>query len=543
MRRWNGWGDDGQDYPLTGLAVEYLASLAGPGETIPDARLASVVPSVPPPRHEAHPLICDDPIERLRHARGQSLPDWIDLRSGQVNTFPDGVATPESDSDVRKLIDFATRQGLRLIPYGGGTSVVGHINPLPSAEPVVSVDLRRMAGLIELDEESQLATFGAGVTGPALESQLRPHGMTLGHFPQSFEYSTLGGWIATRSSGQQSYHYGRIEDTFAGGRLQTPVGVVELPVFPASAAGPDLRHLVLGSEGRFGIITRATMRVRPLPERERFYACFFHDWESGAAALRAIAQARLRASMLRLSDAQETETTLILSGKDQLLAWADRGLRALGYGPGRCLLIYGLTGESRAFGRQRRHLASMMRAHAGLPVGSMIGEQWRKSRFRSPYLRNTLWERGYAVDTLETAVRWSDVQATASAVKDVLHKGLVADNESVLVLCHLSHIYGDGASIYITYLFRRAADPEVTRDRWLRLKQGASETIVSLGGTISHQHGVGIDHVHYLAAEKGTLGLQSLEAARRVLDPEGIMNPGKLLGAHLNRYDIQRTKD
>ena len=534
MRRWNGWGDEEVHYPLPDSAARYLARLIGHGERSVDASLESVLATVPPTRLGSHPWLNLDPLERLLHARGQSLPDWIALRSGRIGALPDAVAYPESGEQVQALLRFARQHDVRLIPYGGGTSVVGHINPEPDSGPIVSVDMRTMSSLMDLDETSRLATFGAGVTGPHLEAQLRPYGLTLGHFPQSFEYSTLGGWIATRSSGQQSYYYGRIEDLFAGGRLESPSGAVDLPPLPASAAGPDLRHLVLGSEGRFGFITRAIVRVRPLPKHEGFYACFFHDWESGAAAVRAMAQVRLPVSMLRLSDAQETETTLALSGQDRLLPWAERGLRLLGYGPERCLLLCGVTGHRKEAERIRRRVSSMTRSHGGLPVGAMIGEQWRRSRFRSPYLRNTLWDRGYAIDTLETAVRWSSVLPTAERIKEALRDGLADVDEQVLVLCHLSHVYEDGASIYVTYLFRRAADPVETLWRWQQLKKTASKVIVAQGGTVSHQHGVGIDHIPYLAAEKGQLGLQMMEAVRRTLDPDGILNPGKLLSDHSN---------
>jgi len=530
VRRWNGWGDEKIGYPLPESAAAFLGDLIGPGQELPDAALESVVTTVPPARHPEHPLISDAPLDRLLHARGQSLPDWINLRSGLINSFPSGVAFPESEDDVQELLNYGSRNQIRIIPYGGGTSVVGHINPEPDDVPTITVDLRRMASLVDIDHNSQLATFSAGITGPQLEEQLRPHEMTLGHYPQSFEYSTLGGWIATRSSGQQSYYYGRIEDSFAGGRLLTFAGPLDLPAFPASAAGPDLRHMVLGSEGRLGILTQATMRIRPVPEKEQFYASFFHDWNSGMAAVRDMAQARLPVSMLRLSDAQETETTLVLSGQDRLLPWADRGLRLLSYGQDRCLLLYGLTGKRKEHGRQRRQISSLVRAHGGLPVGGMIGDQWRKSRFRSPYLRNTLWARGYAIDTLETAVRWSTVGPTAEAIKDTLRNGLTGESERVLVFCHLSHVYSDGASIYFTYLFRRSADPVQTLAHWQKLKEAASECIVAHGGTISHQHGVGTDHARFLVAEKGKIGLQMIESARRSLDPDCLLNPGKLLG-------------
>lgn len=529
MRRWNGWGDEEVNYPLPESAAHYLAQLIGTGEKLADASLDSVIAGMPPSRLGRHPLLNMDPLERLGHARGQSLPDWIALRSGRIGVFPDAVSYPASAEQVQALLRYATQNDVRLIPYGGGTSVVGHINPLPDSGPVISVDMRSMAGLLDLDRTSQLATFGAGVTGPDLEDQLRPHGFTLGHFPQSFEYSTLGGWIATRSSGQQSYYYGRIEDLFAGGHVETPEGAVDLLPLPASAAGPDLRHLILGSEGRYGFITQATVRVRPLPEREGFYACFFRDWESGAAAVRTMVQAGLLVSMLRLSDAQETETTLALSGRDRLLPWADQGLRLLGYGPQRCMLLYGVTGHRYQAGKTRRRLSAIARANGGLPVGGMIGEQWRKSRFRSPYLRNTLWERGYAIDTLETAIRWSSVLPTAAKIKEAIGDGLADLDERVLVFCHLSHVYENGASIYVTYLFRRAADPDETQRRWQQLKDGASKVIVAQGGTISHQHGVGADHAPYLAAEKGQLGLQLMQTIGLSLDPNGLLNPGKLI--------------
>ena len=316
MKRWNGWGDEATTYPLPDSAARYLADLVGEGLHLEDARLEQALQAVPVSALASHPLISTDPEERLRHARGQSLPDWIALRSGQIRAFPDGVAYPSSDEEVRDLLDYARKTGVKVIPYGGGTSVVGHINPLPGGAPVLTMDLSRLNRLLALDETSHLATFEAGVTGPEIENQLNARGYTLGHFPQSFEFSTLGGWIVTRSSGQQSYHYGRIEALFAGGHVETPTGAMDLPVHPASAAGPDLKQVLLGSEGRLGVVTRGTLRVRQLPEFEAFYGVFFHNWEQGAAAVREIAQAGVGVSMLRMSNAMETTTTLALSGQD-----------------------------------------------------------------------------------------------------------------------------------------------------------------------------------------------------------------------------------
>ncbi len=528
MRRWNGWGDTSVDYPLPAAAEGYLATRVGPAQRLPDASFETTLAGVPRSRLPAHDLISLDPAERLLHARGQSLPDWIALRAGRAGPFPDGVAQPATAAEVRALLTYAARQGVRVIPYGGGTSVVGHINPIAGPQPVLTIDMGRLNRLVGLDETSRLATFEAGITGPAIERALGDRGVTLGHYPQSFECSTLGGWVATRSSGQQSYFYGRIEDLLAGAQVETPRGPWRLPPLPATAAGPDLRQVLLGSEGRLGIITQATVRIRPRPRQERFEGVFFREWEAGVAAVRAIAQAGRRVSMLRLSDAAETETTLRLAGHGRLVGWAERGLGALGFGAGRCLLLLGSTVEPGSPSGRGAALQAA-RGFGGLPAGAYVGQVWAKSRFRAPYLRNTLWERGYALDTLETALPWSRVMEARERITAALRSGLEACGERVLVLAHLSHVYADGASLYITYLFRRAPDPDETLRRWQVLKAAASRLVVECGGTISHQHGVGADHAAYLAAEKGAPGMQLLRAAITALDPQGVCNPGKLL--------------
>ena len=529
MKRWNGWGDEATIYPLPDSAARYLAGLVGEGPRLEDISLQQALAAVATSRLPDHPLISADSEERLRHARGQSLADWIALRSGQIGACPDGVAYPASDEQVRALLEYARKTGVKVIPYGGGTSVVGHINPLPGEAPVLTMDLSRLNRLLALDETSHLATFEAGVVGPEIEQQLNARGYTLGHFPQSFELSTLGGWIVTRSSGQQSYHYGRIVNLFAGGHVETPIGAMDLPIHPASAAGPDLKQMLLGSEGRLGVVTRATLRVRTFPEAEAFYGVFFHDWEKGTAAVREIAQAGIGVSMLRLSNAMETTTTLALAGKDNLVKWAGRGLRSVGFGVERSLLVFGVTGTWRQVTHARIEALEIIRAHGGLMTGTTIGKMWKKSRFYAPYLRNILWERGYALDTLETAVPWANVMATAIETQKVIREGLADVDERVLVFAHLSHVYNDGASIYITYLYRRANDPQETLRRWQVLKGAASQVIVGHGGTISHQHGVGLDHAPYLAAEKGPLGMRALETVSKLFDPDGMMNPGKLL--------------
>jgi alkyldihydroxyacetonephosphate synthase len=530
MRRWNGWGDESVDVPLPEGALAFLESRLGPARPPRDATLEEVLATVPPSRLPAHPLVSAEGHRRLLHARGQSLPDWVALRSGQIGVFPDGVAQPTSESEVRDLIAFARDTGGRLIPYGGGTSVVGHVNVPAGSAPVLTLSLARLNGLVRFDELSHLATFGAGVDGPVLEAQLRARGFTLGHFPQSFEYSTLGGWIATRSSGQESLGYGRIERLFAGGRLVAPEGTLEMPPLPASAAGPDLRQLVLGSEGRLGVLTEAAVRVTPLPERQVFQALVFPSWEQGLLAVRELVQARLPLSLLRLSTPTETETMLRLAGSSKGVGVLESLLSVKGARRGeKCLLLVGISGRRRVVTAASREARSLSARQRGIALRGLLARQWVRNRFRGPYLRNALWERGYAVDTLETAVPWTGLPGLTEALEGGLRSGLAEIGERVHAFAHVSHAYSDGGSVYVTYLYRLAGDPGETLRRWQALKTLASRAIVHAGATISHQHGVGVDHLPYLTAEKGELGTAVLRDVLRRFDPDGLMNPGKLV--------------
>lgn len=529
MRRWNGWGDDTVSASVPPRAAEALSAWVGPGTRPRDATREEALAAVPPSRLAPRDGFSTDPWERFLHARGQSLPDWIALRSGRVGAVPDAVAFPESADDVAALLSWARENAARLIPYGGGTSVAGHVNPRASEAPVVTVDLSRLSRLQALDETSRLATFGAGVKGPDLEAALRAHGFTLGHFPQSFELSTLGGWVATRSSGQQSLGYGRIERLFAGGRVETPSGRLDLPSFPASAAGPDLRELVLGSEGRLGLLTEGTVRVSPLPAKEEVHGVFLADLPSAVAAVRELIAMRLPLSMLRLSTPEETRTTLLLAGHARLVRALEAYLSFRGAKDEKCLLLLGVSGSENLVRQTRRQALGTLAMRGGVAAGKAFGREWHRNRFRAPYLRNCLWEAGWAVDTLETAAPWSRVPALLSSVEAALRNGLAADGEKVHVFTHLSHVYLDGSSLYTTYLYRLAADPDESLARWRTLKAAASNAIVASGGTISHQHGVGEDHAPWLAAEKGALGVKALRDLFRSFDPEGLLNPGKLV--------------
>ncbi len=547
--RWNGWGDETVEAAIPAGALALLERLVGPGIPPRDASLGDVLAAMPVSRLAGTPLGSDpvvslDPEDRLRHARGQSLPDWIALRSGLVGRVPDGVARPATDVEVRRLFEAARQVGARLVPYGGGTSVVGGLGPSALGVPgaagdadhrsVLILDLERLADLRRADERSGLATFGAGIRGPALEAALRERGRMLGHEPQSWELSTLGGWVVTRSSGQRSLGFGRIEALFAGGRLEAPAGTLELPTHPASAAGPDLRQVVLGSEGRLGILTEATVRTSPLPPVEVLKAAFLPDWEAGVEAVRELGDARIPLALIRLSTPLETRTTLALSGRDRSVSWLARYLRLRGLGPDRCLLLIGLTGSEARVAGAVADAVGILRRRRAVWGPTALGRAWWASRFRAPYLRNALWEAGYAVDTLETAIDWTRAPELAAAIGRTLRHGLQdrpeSRDERVHAFTHLSHVYPSGTSIYTTGVFRLGPDPHETFARWAALKSAASREIVAAGGTISHQHGVGRDHAPYLEAEKGSLGLAAIRDLVARFDPDGLMDRGPLLG-------------
>jgi alkyldihydroxyacetonephosphate synthase len=532
LRRWNGWGDASVQEPLKPEALAFLAEQVGTPSPPADATLESVLARVEaqPSRLPPHPLVDTGAEARLRASFGQSMHDWLRLRFGVPGRVTDGVAFPAHAGEVRILLDWARAQGVQVLPSGGSTSVAGHLTPVGD-KPVLTLNLGRMMRLLDLDPVAQLARFEAGVAGPDLEAQLRAHGFTLGHFPQSFELSTLGGWIVTRSSGQQSARYGRIEQLFAGGTVQTPAGEWVLPAFPASAAGPDLREWVLGSEGRLGVVTEATVRVSRAPAAEEFVGVFFPDWPRAVAAVRAIAQARLGLSMLRLANPTETLTTLAMAGHANAIGWLERGLRWRGAGAGKCLLFAGFTGRSAGQVRAlRAAAAALWRAHGGVSTGTLLGATWAARRFAGVYLRNSLWDAGYAVDTMETACDWPRVDAMVHGMEDAGRAALARHGERTHCYTHLSHVYPQGSSVYSTFVYRIGPDYDTAFARWQALKSAVGDAIVAHGGTITHQHGVGKDHARWLPAEKGATGMAALSAMVRHFDPDGVMARGNLLG-------------
>ena len=529
-RRLGGWGFLGEDFRPSPPLLAWLEERIGPagtpvpGDSIPVPDLAAKnLPDMPLE-------IFGETRDRLAHARGQGLVDIIRLRTGTIRTMPDGVVRPGNADEVESIVAVCAREGVGLIPWGGGTSVTGGVSTPPGEGPVLCMDLARTAGMRDFDACSGLAVFGPGTTGPQVEMCLGDQGFTLGHFPQSWELATVGGWAATRSSGQESLGYGRIEDMIAGLDVVSPAGRLELPALPASAAGPDLRQLLLGSEGRLGVITGATLRVRPRPEETSVEAFLAPSLERGVDAVRGLVWAEVPLTMIRLSDARETQVALAIGlGASLFAPLVHRYLRLRGIREEGCLMLVGAAGCSEEVADALARARSILATHRAVGLGRRPGRHWLRDRFRHPYLRESLLDRGWATDTLETAVPWSAALRTTEAVSRALDTALNTENERAVTLCHVSHPYRDGTSLYFTFFFRCAADPEETVARWSRLKRAASRALVEEGATISHHHGVGAWHAPWLGAETGERGMDLLSAAARTMDPSGILNRGVLL--------------
>ena len=453
----------------------------------------------------------DDESRRLR-TRGKSTPDLLRARAGDLDDAPDVVVRPDGHEQVAAVLAYAVEHHLAVVPFGGGTSVTGGLVARREGYAgLVSLDLVRMKRLLAVDHVSMTAVLEPGLRGPEAESLLAEEGLTLGHYPQSFEYATIGGFAATRSSGQSSAGYGRFDSLVVGLRVATPRGELVLGSAPATAAGPDLRQLVLGSEGAFGVITAVTVRVRRLPAEKVYEGWHWPSFEAGAEAMRTLAQSGLLPTVLRLSD--EAETAINLARPDEIG----------GESAGGCLMIAGYEGEPAANAAKRAAVTSVLEGLGGRGLGEEPGRAWAHGRFHAPYLRDSLLDVGVLVETLETATFWSNRDRLYTEVKSALEASL---GEGTLVLCHVSHVYETGCSLYFTVATKESADP---LPQWRAAKAAASEAMLAVGATITHHHAVGTDHRPWLSREIGELGASVLRAVKADLDPTGILNPGVLV--------------
>jgi alkyldihydroxyacetonephosphate synthase len=519
------WGDPAHATHLPDAARETLAAFGVktpahgpvepanvvlPGVTLaPDALVA--VTAVVGAEH-----LRSDHDTRLAHTRGWSTPDLLRLRAGDASDAPDAVAYPGSHDEVVALLELCSQLNIAVVPYSGGTSVVGGLAPLRKGfAGVIALDLKRLDAVLDIDEVSRTATLQAGLRGPAAEALLREKGFTLGHFPQSYEGASIGGYAAARSAGQSSAGYGRFDEMVMGLVLATPRGTVTLGTAPKSAAGPDLRQLVLGSEGALGVITSVTVRLRPAPAERIFESWRFSSFEAGADALRRLVQDGPEPTVLRLSDEAETSVNL-----------ADPAAM-FGGGPGGCIAITGYEGTAADVAERRARATEALRAAGGELLGPEGGQAWRTGRYRAPYLRDPLLDAGVLIETLETVTFWSKLHELRAAVTSALTEALTAQGTPPLVLCHISHLYETGASLYFTVACAQTEDPVA---QWQTAKSTANAAIRDCGAAITHHHGVGTDHRETYAEEIGPLAVDVLRAAKQALDPAGILNPGVLIG-------------
>ena len=547
--QWNGWGwaAHREQAPISEAVWYWLAAelgmpslLATPARPLDELTIAPSRLSATERAQFTQILgeerVRDNQYERAFHARGRSYHDLLHLRAGDLSTAPDAVLYPRGTGEVLSVLSYAADNSIAVVPFGGGTSVVGGVTGDASGfKAVISLDVTGMDQLLNVDTISRVASADAGIYGPALDKALRAHNVMLGHYPQSFEFSTLGGWIAHRGAGQQSSRYGNAEEWLVSAKLATPRGLLTTEDFPASSAGPRLTDLVLGSEGIFGVITEASFRIRPVPAKSEYVGFLFRDFASGTAAIRQAVQGGLEVAMLRLSDADETRfyRAYGAAGKKATLGSriADAVLRVRSFGETSCAMIAGFEGDADDVTRAQRCFSEIAKEFGAMALGASQGSRWHQGRFHGPYSRNPMMDRGLGVDTLETATSWSKIDALYAAVKKALEDSI---RETVprpgahgIVTCHISHSYPDGASLYFTYIFPRALDGEIAQ--WQKIKNAASDAIVAHGGTISHHHGVGEDHLLWIEKEKGALGIEVLRAIKTTLDPKGILNPGKLI--------------
>ena len=520
---WARWGDPDVAQPLPEAARNLIEAAFGPAAELttvglteirlPDQLAADLADELRTLVGEEHLLL--DHEARVRHTRGKSTPDLLKMRDGDGSDAPDAVARPADHDEVAAVVAWCGERHVALVPFGGGTSVVGGLAAKREGYAgVAALDLVRLKRLVSVDEESGTAVLEAGLLGPEAEALLADHNLTLGHFPQSFEYASIGGFAATRSSGQASSGYGRFDDLVLGVRVATPIGTLELGSAPANAAGPDLRELVLGSEGAFGVITSVTLRVRPVPDVKVCEGWRFASFPEGVAALRDLARSGAAPTVVRLSD--ENETAINLARPSEVGAASAGG----------CLMITGYEGTQTSVDAMRAGVVARLEAHGGVALGEEAGSAWVAGRFHGPYLRDSLLDIGVLVETLETATFWSNLRNVYDEVRGALESALAEQGTPPIVLCHISHVYETGASLYFTVAAKQNEDALA---QWEKAKSAASDAMIAAGATITHHHAVGRDHKPWLAQEIGPVGVEILRAIKHGLDPAGVLNPGILI--------------
>jgi alkyldihydroxyacetonephosphate synthase len=548
--KWWGWGVEGVSFhhenkpafrPFVINAIDLdvntpatapmsLDDLAIPTPMISDQLLTELADAV-----GAENAVQDD-LDRIVHTYGKSARDLLRIRVGDIPRVPDVVVYPGDEAEVQLVVDRAVAADAVIIPYGGGSNISGSLHaPEDETRPVISLDLGRLDQVIDIDEESGLARVQAGVQGPDLEEQLGARGWTLGHFPDSFTHSTLGGWVATRSSGMQSDKYGDISDIARGMRVVMPGKVLQVRPLPHTSTGPSVREMVLGSEGRLGVITEVTVQVHRIPEVRLILGYLFPSWEAGLAAMHDISTSDAHPSITRVSDAKETAfsfATRRKSSRVSISSLISKGLMKVLQRRGWkldevCLSFIGYEGGEPHVARQKAIVKDIVGRHGGIVVGKGPGELYDQKKFDTPYIRDFLLDRGAIGDVSETAAPWSKLMPLYTNVLAAAEKVFAHLGVSGWIMCHLSHSYHSGACLYFTFAFKHdGVDP---LGQYEQLKNAIQQAFVDSAGTLSHHHAVGTEHAAWLEQDISAAGVHMIDGLFTAMDPGRNLNPGKII--------------
>lgn len=546
--KWWGWGVDGvafhyEDKPrFAPFVLEKVGlDITTPGRqplqfdelTVPASQLTEDL------RGQLREIVGEDQVvtedlARVVHAKGKSVRDLVRIRAGKLGRVPDVVVYPGSHEEVQSLVEFAVDNDLVLIPFGGGSNIAGSLEAPPNEQrTIISVDLGRLDQVLSLDDDAGLATIQAGAQGPDLEEQLNRRGWTLGHFPDSFTHSTLGGWVATRSSGMQSDKYGDIADITRGLRMATPEGTLELRPLPSTSTGPSVREMVLGSEGRLGIITEVTVQVHRVPEVREIQAYFFPSFAAGIRAMHDIARSEAQVTVSRVSDERETAFSFATQKQSKgmskyVTAGLMKFLEARGWDIDQLAMSFiGFEGSKSHVTRQKAMVKALIAPHGGFGVGQGPGALYDQKKFDTPYIRDFLLDRGAAADVSETAAPWSKLKPLYDGVIAAAEKAMAEVEREGYIMCHLSHSYHSGACLYFTFAI--ADDSPDVLQRYDVLKRAVQEAFIAGGGTLSHHHAVGVEHSPWMEADISPVGVQMISSLFNGVDPKQNLNPGKVV--------------
>ncbi|HXY07227.1 MAG TPA: FAD-binding oxidoreductase [Terriglobales bacterium] len=544
--KWWGWGNEDAEfnpqahpgfwtYARTELGIERddferrewkLEAVQLPQPSIDERFLARLCSFLKPTQ------ISDQRKERVIHAYGKGFRDLFRLRRGLAMGAPDLVVYPENERDVCLTLRAAAERDVMVIPFGGGSNISGCLERMEAGRMLVSLDMRRLRRVLAVDRPSGTARIETGIFGPDLEQQLAADGLTLGHFPDSFLHSTLGGWIATRSAGMQSDRYGKIEDMVVAVRMVTSEGVLATRTVPKSSNGIDVNHLCIGSEGTLGVITEATMRVHPRPEARLVRGYLFPEFEGGIQAMHECVRQECMPAMVRLNDPDKTALSLAFRPPASRLANAMSGLvrrylqlRGLSL-PRVCLMLTAFEGGRADVARQLRHAQAIYRRFGAVSMGEGAGKSFEATKYDFPHIRDFLLDRDVTTDVSETSTVWSNILPLYRQTLALLRATILESGVRPWTGCHISHTYHCGASVYFTFGFRQQRGREM--EQYLRVKRSAQQSFIDCGATLSHHHAVGTEHLPWLAADISQLGVQAVAAIKQGLDPGNIMNPGRL---------------